>query len=102
MYAIVVGLEIKPEHRQDFIKAALRDGHDSSISEPGTRRFELLQDESNPNRFYLGEAYEDKAAFETHANGPYFQAFAAAVSGYYVQKPTWLARGTLISSSDVT
>ena len=102
MYTIVVGLEIKPEHRQDFIKAALQDGHDSSLNEPGTRRFELLQDESNPNRFYLSEAYEDKAAFEAHANGPYFQAFAAAVSGYYVQKPTWLARGTLISSSDVT
>jgi (4S)-4-hydroxy-5-phosphonooxypentane-2,3-dione isomerase len=101
MYAIVVGLEIKPEHRQDFIKAALQDGQDSSLNEPGTRRFELLQDESNPNRFYLSEAYEDKAAFEAHANGPYFQAFVAAVSGYYAKKPMWLARGRLISSSDV-
>lgn len=101
MYIIVVGLEIKPEHRQDFIKAALQDGHDSSLNEPGTRRFELLQDESNPNCFYLSEVYEDKAAFEAHANGPYFQAFVAAVSAYYAQKPTWLAKGTLISSTGV-
>ena len=101
MYIIVVGLEIKPEHRQDFIKAALQDGHDSSLNEPGTRRFELLQDESNHNCFYLSEAYEEKAAFEAHANGPYFQAFVAAVSGYFAQKPTWLAQGTLISSTSV-
>ncbi len=101
MYIITIGLEIKPEHRQDFIKAALQDGHDSSLNEPVTRRFELLHDESNPHHFYLSEAYENKAAFEAYANGPYFQASVAAVSGYYAQKPTWLAKGLLISSSDV-
>jgi autoinducer 2-degrading protein len=100
MYIIVVSVEIKPEHRQDFIKAALQDGHDSTLNEPGTRRFELIQDESNPNRFYFMEAYEDKTAFEAHGNGPYFQAFVAAVSGYSSQQSTWLARGTLISSSN--
>jgi (4S)-4-hydroxy-5-phosphonooxypentane-2,3-dione isomerase len=98
MYMIVVSFEIKPEHRQDFIKAALQDGQDSSLNEPGTRRIELIQDESKPNRFYLSEAYEDKAAFEAHANGPYFQAYFAAVSGYSAQESTWLVRGTLISS----
>jgi quinol monooxygenase YgiN len=98
VYIIVVSLEIKPEHRQDFIKAALQDGQDSTLNEPGTRRLELVQDESNPNRFYLSEAYEDKAAFEAHASGPYFQAYFAAVSGYYALKPMWLVRGTLISS----
>lgn len=100
MYFLVVSLEIKPEHRQDFIKAALQDGQDSCLNEPGTRRFDLIQDESNPNRFYLSEAYEDKAAFEAHANGPYFQAYFAAVSDYYAQKSTVLVRGTLISSPD--
>jgi len=100
MYVIVVSTEIKPEHRQDFIKAALQDGHDSCLNEPGTQRFELVQDESNPNRFYFIEAYEDKAAFEAHGNRPYFQAFTAAVAGYEAQKPTWLVRGTLASSSE--
>ena|SRR5436309_1842680 len=100
MYIVVVRLEIRPEHRQDFIKAAFQDGHDSNLNEPGTRRFELIQDESNPNRFYLSEVYEDQAAFEAHVNGPYFQAFAAAASGYYAQKPTWLVKGTLMSPPD--
>jgi autoinducer 2-degrading protein len=100
MYIVVIKLEIKPEYRQDFIKAALQDGHDSISNEPGTRRFELVQDESHPNRFCLSEAYEDQAAFEAHIKGPYFQAFAAAASAYYAQQPTWLARGTLISSPD--
>ena len=100
MYVIVVSTEIKPEHRQDFLKAALQDAHDSSLNEPGTRRFELIEDESNPNRFYFMEVYEDKAAFEAHGNGPYFQAFVAAVSGYEAKPSTWLVRGTLVSSSE--
>jgi (4S)-4-hydroxy-5-phosphonooxypentane-2,3-dione isomerase len=101
MYVIVVSLESKPEHHQDFIKAALQDAHDSSLNEPGTQRFERLQDGSHPNRFYLSEAFEERAAFEAHESGPYAQAYFAAVSGYYAQKPMWLVRGTLIVSSGV-
>jgi autoinducer 2-degrading protein len=100
MYVIVVSTEIKPEHRQDFIKAALQDGHDSSLNEPGTRRFELIEDENNPNLFYFMEVYEDKAAFNAHGDGPYFKAFIAAVAGYEARPSTWLARGTLISSEN--
>jgi (4S)-4-hydroxy-5-phosphonooxypentane-2,3-dione isomerase len=97
IYVIVVRLEIRPEHRQDFIKAAFQDGRDSNRNEPGTQRFEFIQDESNPNCFYLSEAYEDRTAFEAHANEPYFQAFAPAASGYYAEKPVWLVKGTLMS-----
>ncbi|QBD81150.1 antibiotic biosynthesis monooxygenase [Ktedonosporobacter rubrisoli] len=100
MYVIVVGLQIKPEHRQDFIEAAFQNSHDSRLNEPGTRRFELIKDESDPNRFYLSEAYEDKAAFEAHANGSYFQTFVAASSKCYAQKPVWLVKGTMMAPSD--
>ena len=98
MYVIVVGVEVKPEHRQDFIEAALQDGRDSTLNEPGTQRFELVQDDGDPNRFYFIEAYKDKAAFNAHGEGSYFQTFIAAVSGYYAKQPTWLVRGTLVSS----
>jgi len=99
MYIIVSSFEInKPEHRQDFIKAALQDGHNSRLHEPGTLRFELVQDESNPNLFYLSEAYKDKAAFEAHKKGRFYQDFFADISGYYTL--TELVGGTLIPSSD--
>src|SRR6266852_4889930 len=99
MYVIVSRFKIKPGHRQDFIKAALQDGHNSRRHEPGTRRFELVEDESDPNRFYLSEAYKDKAAFKDHKKGRFFQDFFADISGYYTL--TELVKGTLIDEDDV-
>jgi catechol 2,3-dioxygenase-like lactoylglutathione lyase family enzyme/quinol monooxygenase YgiN len=63
MYTIAVSFKIPHEHREDFIKAALKDGRDSGANEPGTLRFELIADETDPNTFYLNEAYEDLDAF---------------------------------------
>jgi len=98
MYIIVSRFQIKPKHRQDFIKAALQDGRNSRLNEPGTLRFELVQDESNPNRFYLSEAYKDKEAFDAHKKGRFFQEFFANISGYYSLKE--LVKGTLIDESE--
>ncbi len=99
MYVIVSSFEIKPEHCQDFIKAALQDSRNSLLHESGTLRFELVQDESDPNLFYLNEAYEDKAAFDAHKKGRFFQDFFADISGYYTLKE--LVKGTLIDEDDV-
>ncbi|MDO8212087.1 putative quinol monooxygenase [Conexibacter sp. CPCC 206217] len=95
MYHIAVHFDIEPEHREEFIAAALQDGRDSGANEPGTRRFELIVDEENPNRFYLNEAYDDLDAFNVHADGPYFKRFFALI-GDYAEGPTWLIRGTTV------
>jgi autoinducer 2-degrading protein len=95
MYHIAVSFDVPPEHHQTFIAAALEDGRDSGRYEPGTRRFELIQDQENPNRFYLDETYVDQAAFDKHANGPYFKKFFEAI-GSFAKGPTWLIRGTRI------
>ncbi|MGG3574290.1 putative quinol monooxygenase [Bacillus gobiensis] len=96
MYVIAVSFEIPAEHREDFKRAALQDGRDSSANEPGTLRFELIEEKDNPNRFYLNEAYEDEAAFELHCQGPYFKVFFDEISAY-AQGPTWLIKGTVTS-----
>jgi (4S)-4-hydroxy-5-phosphonooxypentane-2,3-dione isomerase len=97
MYHVAVYFDVQPEHRQDFINASLKDGRDSGANEPGTLRFELIQDESNPDRFYLNEGYESAEAFETHANGEYFKAFFAEITPY-VQGPVFLIRGTRVEA----
>ena len=51
------------------------------------------------NRFYLSEAYKDKAAFKDHKKGRFFQDFFADISGYYTLKE--LVKGTLIEEDDV-
>jgi autoinducer 2-degrading protein len=98
MYNIAVSFNIPPEHREDFIEAALKDGRDST-SEPGTLRFELIVDETDPNRFYLNEAYADLDAFNAHADGEYFKEFFAAI-GEYADGPTWLIKGNRVEDGE--
>jgi autoinducer 2-degrading protein len=95
MYNIAVSFKVPSEHREDFINAALEDGRDSGANEPGTLRFELIADESDPNTFYLNEAYEDLDAFNAHADGEYFKEFFAAI-GAYAEGPTWLIKGNRV------
>ena len=73
MYHIAAYFDVPPEHHKTFIEAALEDGRGSGLNEPGTRRFELIRDEDNPNRFYLDEMYDDRAAFDRHCSGPHFK-----------------------------
>lgn len=95
MYHIAVHFDVQPEHREDFIAAALEDGRNSAADEPGTRRFELIVDEDNPNRFYLNEAYDDAQAFDAHTKGPHFDRFFELIKGY-VEGPAWLIKGTRV------
>lgn len=99
MYHIAVSFDVPVERRDDFIKAAFRDGRDSIADESGTKRFELIVDEENSNRFYLNEAYEDKAAFDVHREGPHFAAFFATIEGF-AEGPTWLIDGTRLDDRE--
>ncbi|MER5650509.1 putative quinol monooxygenase [Streptosporangium sp. NPDC002524] len=96
MYQFLVSFTVRPEHRDDFVRAARRTARDSLANEPGSRRFEVIADEEDPDLFYLNEVYTDRDAFDAHAGGPYFKAFFAE-AGAYAEGPTWLARGTLVS-----
>ena len=64
MHVTLVHVWVKPERVHDFIEAS-RHNHESSIREPGNRRFDILQNADDPNKFILYEAYataEDAAA----------------------------------------
>ncbi|SDI61309.1 putative quinol monooxygenase [Nonomuraea jiangxiensis] len=95
MYQFLVSFTVRPEHRDDFVRAARRTARDSLANEPGSHRFEVIADEENPDLLYLNEVYTDVEAFNTHAAGPYFSAFFAE-AGAYAEGPTWLMRGTLV------
>jgi len=94
MYQFVVSFTVQPQHREDFVRAAQRTARDSLANEPGSKRFEVIVDEADPNLLYLNEVYADVDAFNTHATGPYFGAFFAEVSTY-AEGPLWLMRGNL-------
>jgi autoinducer 2-degrading protein len=82
MYRRVASFDVDPAHRAEFIEAALDDGRDSVAEEPGTRRFLLIVDETNPNHFFLDETYDDAAAFGTHVDGRHFARFFQRIQGF--------------------
>ncbi|MEU7279002.1 putative quinol monooxygenase [Streptomyces sp. NPDC045431] len=100
MYHIAVAFDVPAERRAEFIAAALADGRDSLADEPGTRRFELIADAEDPNRFYLNEAYEDEAAFDEHCAGEHFARFFAVIEEF-AEGPAWLIRGTRVDDHAV-
>lgn len=65
MYTTLVHVTVKPEHIDDFI-AATRINHEASIREPGNRRFDVLQQEDDINKFVLYEAYATKQDAQLH------------------------------------
>jgi autoinducer 2-degrading protein len=95
MYHIAACFDVHADRRQEFIDAALKDGRDSLAQEPGTKRFELIVDKENPNRFYLNEAYDDEAAFGAHVRGPHFKTFFDSIGWLAVEGPRVL-EGTRI------
>ncbi|MEV4624999.1 putative quinol monooxygenase [Micromonospora sp. NPDC049523] len=98
MYQFLVSFTVQPEHRDDFVQLAKKTARDSLANEPGSRRFEVLADEENPDLFYLNEAYANAEAFNTHASGPYFGAFFAEASTY-AEGPTWLMKGNVVGDA---
>ncbi|GAB0103957.1 putative quinol monooxygenase [Nocardia sp. JMUB6875] len=96
MYHIAVHFEVPADRREEFIAVAREDAEKSIANEPGSLRFEVIEDADNPNKIYLNEAYADEAAFDVHLNGPYAAKFFELIQGWAVG-PTWLIKGTRIS-----
>jgi (4S)-4-hydroxy-5-phosphonooxypentane-2,3-dione isomerase len=92
VYQLLVSFTVAPQHHDTFVTAALRNARDSVANEPGTRRFEVVAAQDDPNVFYLNEVYDDADACDVHVGGPHFAEFATTVTPI-AQGPVWLMRG---------
>ncbi|MFL1873632.1 putative quinol monooxygenase [Hansschlegelia beijingensis] len=52
-----------------------------SRAEAGNLRYDLWQDQADPDRFVIDELYVDDDAVAAHRATPHFQNYAAAVGG---------------------
>lgn len=82
MYVLIVQIDIKPEHRDAFVTAMGEHARRARQNEPGTIRFDVIADESNPNRMYFYEAYIDRAAFDTHGKSESIALFREETKGW--------------------
>jgi (4S)-4-hydroxy-5-phosphonooxypentane-2,3-dione isomerase len=99
MYALVVTIHIKPEHREEFIKAMLDNARASVQNEPDCLLFDVVQDETDPNFIYLYEVYWDAKAFEYHTQTPHFIHFFDITKDWTIE-PIVIGKGTHLYPPD--
>jgi autoinducer 2-degrading protein len=91
VYAIWVTVKVKPEEREEFLKVIEYDSIHSVQDEPGCVRFDVLQDQSDPDTYYFYEVYRDEAGFQAHTQTPHLAKWREAAAKVLVG-PTVLLR----------
>ena len=86
MLGLVVSLRVKPEQRERFL-AGIKENAGSSVrDEPGCLRFDVLEDQADPNHFLLYEIYRDDAAFQAHREAPHFARWRQVAEGMFTEQ----------------
>jgi len=84
MYVTTVMVQVNQENVQDFIDATIPN-HEGSVTEPGNRRFDVLQSLEDPTRFVLYEAYESEEAAAAHKRTPHYLQWRERVEPYMAE-----------------
>jgi autoinducer 2-degrading protein len=79
MHVMLVHVWVLPEQVDAFIEAC-HSNHLASIQEPGNRRFDVLQDQDDPTKFVLYEAYADVDAASAHKQTDHYLAWRERVA----------------------
>jgi autoinducer 2-degrading protein len=88
MFALFVTIDVKPEHREAFMEATMGDADGSNNNEPGCLRFDVLQDNNDPNRVYLFEVYKERSDWEVaHRQTPHYLKWRETVQDWFAADP---------------
>ncbi len=79
MLVVHVHVHVKPESVEAFKQASLTNARES-IKEPGIARFDVMQQQDDPTRFVLVEAYRTPDAPSAHKATAHYAAWRDAVA----------------------
>jgi autoinducer 2-degrading protein len=79
MLVVHVHVHVKPEYLEAFTQATLANAR-QSIREPGLARFDCMQQQDDPTRFVLVEAYRTPEAPAAHKETAHYKAWRDAVA----------------------
>ena len=93
---IILPVQIKEGHKEDYLKAVLENAQGAVKDEPGCVRFDVIQDGGDANRIWVYEVYKDEAAFHAHTQSPHFAKTRATAAGkdWTEEGPTRAGRGS--------
>ena len=79
MLIVHVHVRMKPEFLEAFKRASLENAR-HSVQEPGIARFDVVQQQDDPTRFVLVEAYRTPEAPAAHKETKHYLAWRDAVA----------------------
>lgn len=79
MLVVHVHVHVKPDCIDAFKTATLANARES-VKEPGVARFDVVQQQDDPTRFVLVEAYRDAAAAAAHKETKHYPVWRDAVA----------------------
>ena len=79
LLVVHVHVHVKPEHAEAFREATLANARES-VKEPGIARFDVMQDNEDPTRFVLVEAYRTPQAPAAHKETAHYLAWRDTVA----------------------
>ena len=86
MFVVTVDFRAAPGQAEALLAALCQNAARSLADEPGCRRFDVCRSDEGPDRFFLYELYDDRAAFDAHRATPHYAAFADATRGLVAEK----------------
>ena len=96
MYIHVVTLKAKPEQLEACIQANVENARSAVQEVEGCLRFDVMQDNEDPNTIVLYEVFVDKAAHDDdHMHRPYLARWFETTKDMFAE-PTTLHRCTNI------
>jgi autoinducer 2-degrading protein len=79
VYTVIVSLRVKSGMVDEFLEVMGENSRASRRDEPGCLRFDVHQDNDDPNHFLLYELYADERAFtEAHRGAPHYEKWRVA------------------------
>lgn len=79
MLVVHVHVQVKAESVEGFKQATLANARES-LKEPGIARFDVVQQQDDPTRFVLVEAYRDAAAAVAHKETRHYPVWRDTVA----------------------
>ena len=79
MLIVHVHVQVKPESVEEFRQATLENAR-ASVQEPGIARFDVVQQQDDPNRFVLIEVYRTLEAPAAHKETEHYAKWRDAVA----------------------
>lgn len=98
MLVVIVNVRVKPDFIEAFRLATMNNAR-NSIQEPGIARFDVAQEEDDPTRFILIEAYRHQDGQLRHRESPHYAIWRDEVAEM-MEEPRTFIRSTGVFPAD--